>query len=181
MRFFLVTLIAVISLIVPVSISSQANTSADVWQPFKYFVGKWEGVGNGKPGTSKVQREYGFVLNGKFLQVQNHSEYAPQPKNPKGELHEDWGLISFDRARKQYVLRQFHVEGFVIRYVTTDIASDGKTIVFTSESIENIPPGYRARETYKIVSADEFVEVFEIAEPGKEFEVYTENRLRRKK
>ena len=32
-------------------------------------------------------------------------------------------------------------------------------IVFTSESIDNIPAGWRARETYKLVSADEFVEV----------------------
>lgn len=33
----------------------------------------------------------------------------------------------------------------------------------------------------KIVSNDEFTETFELAGPGKEFEVYTENRLRRKK
>jgi hypothetical protein len=121
------------------------------------------------------------VLNGKFIQVQNQSEYAPQAANPKGESHEDWGLISFDKARKQFVLRQFHVEGFVSQYVTTSISDDGKTIIFTSESIENIPAGYRARETYKILSEDEFTETFELAGPGKEFEVYTENRLHRKK
>jgi hypothetical protein len=63
----------------------------------------------------------------------------------------------------------------------TSISDDGKTIVFTSESIENIPAGWRARETYKIVSEDEFTETFELAGPGKEFETYTENRLRRKK
>jgi len=58
---------------------------------------------------------------------------------------------------------------------------DGKTIVFTSESIENIPAGYRARETYKILSPDEFIEVFETAEPGKEFEVYSEGHFKRRK
>ena len=170
-----------ILLLTTISLTGQTNTRPDVWEPLKYFAGKWEGAGNGKPGTSKVQRGYEFVLNGKFLQVQNQSEYAPQPKNPKGESHEDWGLISYDKARKQFVFRQFHGEGFVNQYVTTEISSDGKTIVFTSESIENIPAGWRARETYKIVSADEFIEVFELAEPGKDFEVYTENRLRRKK
>ena len=75
--------------------------------------------------------------------------------------------------------RQFHVESFVIQYVTA--SSSGDAIVFTSESIENIPTGWRARETYKIVNPDEFVEVFELAAPGKEFEVYSEGRLRRKK
>jgi hypothetical protein len=51
--------------------------------------------------------------------------------------------------------------------------------VFVSEAIENISPGYRARETYTILSDDEFTERFEIAEPGKEFEPYSEARLRR--
>jgi hypothetical protein len=73
------------------------------------------------------------------------------------------------------------VEGFVTHYVAASISEDGKTIVFNSESIENIPAGWRARETYKILSADEFVEVFELAAPGKEFETYSEARLRRKK
>lgn len=175
------TLMSVALLLAASPFFAQTNNGADVWQPMKYFVGQWEGTGTGKPGTSKVRRDYRFVLNGKFLQVQNQSEYAPQPSNPKGESHEDWGLISFDKGRKQFVLRQFHVEGFVSQYVTTSISADGKTIVFTSESIENIPTGYRARETYKIVSEDEFNETFELAAPGKEFELYTENRLRRKK
>jgi hypothetical protein len=67
----------------------------------------------------------------------------------------------------------------VNQFVTT--SNDGKTIVFTSESIENIPAGWRARETYKLTNADEFIEIFELAGPGKEFEVYSENRYRRKK
>jgi hypothetical protein len=54
-------------------------------------------------------------------------------------------------------------------------------VVFTSEGIENIPSGWRARETYRLVSDDEFVEVFELAEPGKEFAVYSETRLKRSK
>jgi len=39
--------------------------------------------------------------------------------------------------------------------------------VFTSEAIENIPAGWRARETYVVTGPDEFEEVFELAEPGK--------------
>jgi len=57
----------------------------------------------------------------------------------------------------------------------------GKTIVFTSQSIENIPAGWRARETYKIVGPHEFTEVFELAGPGKDFEVYSEGHFKRKK
>ncbi|HKP36626.1 MAG TPA: hypothetical protein VJT71_07180 [Pyrinomonadaceae bacterium] len=168
-------------LLLPSFMSGQTKARSDVWEPLRYLVGKWEGTGNGQPGMSKVQREYRLVLNDKFLHVQNRSVYDPQPKNPKGEIHEDWGMISFDKSRKQFVMRQFHVEGFVNQYVNTSTSTDGKTIVFISESIENIPTGYRARETYKILSADEFSEVFEIAEPGKDFEAYSEGHFKRKK
>jgi hypothetical protein len=160
---------------------AQTPKRPDPWEPLRSLVGIWEGTGNGQPGTSKVQREYRLVLNDKFIHVQNKSTYAPQPKNPKGEVHEDWGMMSFDKSRKKFVLRQFHVEGFMNQYVMTAASADGNTIVFTSESIENIPAGYRARETYKIVGPNEFIEVFEIAEPGKDFELYSEGHFKRKK
>jgi hypothetical protein len=161
--------------------TGQTAAQLDVWDPLRFFVGSWEGTGKGQPGLSKTQREYSFVLNGKFLHIQNRSVYEPQAKNPKGETHEDWGMLSFDKTRKQFVLRQFHVEGFVNQYVQSSLSSDGKTLVFLTERIENIPPGWRARETYKIIGPNEFVETFELAEPGKEFEIYTEARYIRKK
>jgi hypothetical protein len=79
------------------------------------------------------------------------------------------------------VLRQFHVEGFVTQYYAQTLTADGKTIVFLSESLENLPAGFKARETYKILNENEFVEVFELAPPGKEFSVYSENHFKREK
>ena len=132
-------------------------------------------------GSGPVARrnciEFRFALKGKFLEVRNKSVYAAQPKNPKGEVHEDWGMISYDRGRKQFVLRQFHVEGFVNQYVG-EVGPD-KSIRFQSEAIENIPSGYRAREVYTIKGQNEFVERFEMAEPGKDFEVYSETQFKR--
>ena len=162
-------------------IQAQATQQPDVWEPLKYFVGSWEGTAKGQPGNGKVEREYQFVLNGKYLQEKNKSIYPPQEKNPKGEVHEDWGLFSYDRGRKQFILRQFHVEGFVNQYALDRAASNDKTLVFVTESIENIPAGWRARESYRILNNDEFVETFELAGPGKEFEVYSENRFKRKR
>ena len=168
-------------LLLPSFLTAQNSSQRDAWEPFKYFVGSWEGTGKGQPGVSKTQREYKFVLDGKFLHVQNRSVYEPQAKNPKGEVHEDWGLVSFDKGRKQFVLRQFHIEGFVNQYVHTASSPEGKSFTFVTEQIENIPAGWRARETYRIVGPDEFVELFELAEPGKDFELYTEGHFRRKK
>ena len=125
-----------------------------------------------------MRREYARVLNSRFIRVHNRSEYPPQDKNPKGEIHEDEGFISFDRAWKRLVFRQFHVEGFVNQYVE-DADTSPSRVMFTTETIENIPAGWRARETYVVHGPDEFEEVFELAESGKPFELYSRARLRR--
>ena len=90
-------------------------------------------------------------------------------------------MFSYDRALKKIVLRQFHAEGFVNEYVLESVGSDGKVLEFVTVRIENIPPGWKARERYQIISRDEIIETFSLAAPGKEFEVYSEATLRRKK
>ncbi len=77
------------------------------------------------------------------------------------------------------MLRQFHVEGFVTTY--TSVPSVSPEVVFTSEALENLAPRWRARETYRLTGDNMFVEVFELAETGKDFSVYSETRLTRKK
>lgn len=156
----------------------QTPTAPDRFEAFRFFLGSWEGAGEGRPGKSRMNREYTLILDGRFIEVRNRSVYAPQEKNP-GEDHRDVGYLSFDSNRKKHVLRQFHVEGFVNQYVHESTSEDGKTLTFASEAIENIPSGWRARETYILAGPDELVERFELAEPGKDFELYSEARLRR--
>jgi hypothetical protein len=156
---------------------TSAKPPADSWAALRYLVGTWEGTAEGQPGTGTVRREYRFVLRDRFIEVRNTSTYPAQQKNPKGEVHEDVGYISYDRSRQRFVLRQFHVEGFVNQYVAQ--APSSARLVFTSEAIENIAPGWRARETYTYQLPDGFEETFELAEPGKDFEVYTHSRFKR--
>jgi hypothetical protein len=160
--------------------NAQSTTSVDTLEPVARFLGMWTGTSEGQPGKGKVERHYERVLGSKFIQVRNRSTYPPQEKNPKGETHEDIGFFSFDGARKRVVFRQFHIEGFVNQYAL-DASSAGDRVVFVSESIENIPAGFRARETYVFSGSDQLEEIFEIAEPGKNFEIYSRSRLTRVK
>jgi hypothetical protein len=155
-----------------------AKSSLD---PIKFFEGHWLGTTHGEPGYGKGERDYEFVLRGNFLRVSNKTVYPKQEKNPKGQVHEDLGFFSYDRQHKKLLLRQFHVEGFVNEYVERESTNDGKTLVFETERIENLPDGWRARETYKILSQEEYIEVFELAPPQKEFAIYAESRWKRVK
>ncbi len=165
---------------IPIVCFSQTADGRAPLKVFDFFVGSWSGAGKGQSGESQLQRDYEFLFGGKFIRVTHKSTYPPQDKNPKGEVHDEVSYLSYDNRAKQYVLRQFHTEGFVVQYRAGQVADPVDLIVFESESIENISPGWRARETYKKVSQDEFIERFELAAPGKEFELYTENSFKRK-
>jgi hypothetical protein len=59
-----------------------------------------------------------------------------------------------------------------------EAAKPGK-LVFESEGFENFSNSWRAKETYDILSNDEFVETFELAAPGGSFETYSRNHVKR--
>ena len=172
MRYLLISL-----LILPSSLDAQPSKQDSIWLPMTVFIGNWHGTGGGEPGIGTYERSYQFVLEKRFIEVRNKSVYPPTPRTPRGEIHQDIGYISFDRVRQKFVLRQFHIEGFVNQYTLDSISSDGKRMVFVSEAIENIAAGWRATETYQIVSPDEITETFSLAPPGKPFEVYSKVTL----
>jgi hypothetical protein len=172
---FLIALI----LISPQLSFGQLTKQDSVWVPFKHFIGTWTGSGEGVDGKGTYERSYQFALNKKYIELKNKTVYAPTKENPKGYVHEDFGVISYDKVRKAFVFRQFHIEGFVNQYVLESISADGKTIVFVTESIENIPTGWRCRETYTLNEANELSEAFEMAEPNKNFEAYSKAIFKR--
>jgi hypothetical protein len=161
--------------------ATSARSQPDPWAVLRFLEGKWEGPAMGQPGKGTSSREYRFDLNGRFLSARNRSVYEPKSPGDKPEVHEDFGMYSYDRTLKKVVLRQFHIEGFVNEYTLDSVAANGKSLEFTTVRIENIAAGWRAKESFRILSPDEFVETFSLAAPGKEFEVYTETRLKRVK
>jgi len=103
---------------------AQIDRKKDIWKPLKFLEGTW---GGGEPGVSKVTQVYKFVLNENFLHMKTRSVFEPTDKNPKGEIHEDFGIFSYDQGRKTFVMRGFYVEGFVNTYVMDVISEDGKS------------------------------------------------------
>jgi hypothetical protein len=119
----------------------------DQLQDVRFLVGQWRGTSEGQAGKGVVSRSYEPVLHGRFLHERNKSEYAPQAANPKGEVHEHWSFLGYDKIRQTVVFRQFHVEGFVITYRLAPRPAASKALVFDSEEIENLRGEWKARTT----------------------------------
>ena len=148
------------------------NTKRDsLWMLLKPFVGTWKGQGEGQPGKGKYERSYQFILNKRFIEISNKSTYPPSTQHPNGEVHEDIGYFSYDNSRK----------AFMVQYKLDSITADKKILVFVSEAIENIPAGFKTKETYRIINENEIEETFEISELGKEYSIYTIVKLIRQK
>jgi hypothetical protein len=137
-------------------------------QSLDFLVGHWRGTSTGEPGNGTVDRTCERILNDRFIECRSTVTYEK-------EVHVERAIYSFDKTAKKIVLRQFHGEGFVNTYV------QGDGLTFTTTSIENIPSGWRARETYELRSPDALSETFELAGSGKEFSVYGKSVLSRVK
>jgi len=169
----------ILSLIVLFAISAVAQS--DPWAPLRVFEGKWEGTITGQPGKQASSREYQFVSNGTFLWQRDHSVYEAKSSTDAPKVREDFGYFSYDKFLKTIVWRQFHSEGFVNEYRLESVSPDDKSFEFVTVRIENLPPGWRAKKSYRVLSDDEIVETFSLAPPEKDFDVYTVAHLKRVK
>lgn len=165
----------------PALLAQAPAPKADPLAPLRFLIGEWQGVASGQPGEGTALRSYETILKDRFIQERNTSTYPPQARNKAGEMHEHQSLFSYDGARKAILFRQFHQEGFVITYALNPSLSTTSRLVFDSEQVENVPRTWRARETYDLVSADEFTETFELAQGDKPYAVYSRNRFTRRK
>jgi hypothetical protein len=168
-----------VCLLIPSGVRAQDESTDDRWDELQFFAGSWLGKETGASGVGEGDRQYGFIMDGKYLFAMNTSIFHPQEANPEGETHEDWSLFSRDTVRDAIILREFHSEGFVNQYVLDRDQSGVDKIVFVSESIENLPEGWRSRLTLTILGEHDFSEVFELAAPGREYEVLLRNNWRR--
>jgi len=153
----------------------------DRWGRVRFLLGTWEGTATGQPGKGTVQRTYELVLDGQFIEERNTSRYDAKAPGAKPEVHEHRGFMSYDKTRKTFMLRHFHEEGFVNLYALNADKSMPEYLIFDSVTFENFSNEWKARESYEVISPDEFVEIFELAEPGKDFVEYSRNHFRRRK
>jgi hypothetical protein len=175
--------LAILPIAMSMSIAMAIGGAAepDSWAALRIMVGKWEGSAAGVPGKGRSTREFRFEMNERFLSEHGKILWEPKSAAEKAAVHEDFGWFSYDSNLMKIVWRQFHDEGFVNEYTLDSASADGKSLDFVSVRIENIAPGWRAKESFRMLSADEMEATFWLAAPGKDFEVYVRSQLKRVK
>ncbi|UCC83986.1 MAG: hypothetical protein JSW46_03360 [Gemmatimonadota bacterium] len=147
------------------------DAEIDPWAPLRLLEGTWEGVIDGRLGHGTGRRSYEFIHGGRYLVSRHASVRLPQDESPEGDYHRELAVYSYDRERGTIVSREFMVEGFV---TTSTCETEPMRFVCTAEAIES-GPGMQSRLTVEISNPYQFVEIFELAWPGEELQVYFTN------
>lgn len=144
-----------------------------------FLIGEWQGVESGMAGDGIGYRTYSKVMFGNYIFVENTSTFPVSQKNPRGEVHQDIGVFSYNANITNIVFREFHTEGFVNIYTLDTLQSSEKSFVFVTREIENNPGNWKARLTLTKISDTEFDEFFEIATDGETYKDFLKNNWKK--
>ena len=153
---------AVLALVAATAMAVPAPSGLDAYKP---LLGEWVGTSNGQFGRATVSRKYEKVAAGTAIRYETVARFV-DAAGKATNTHRDFGYITFDRSSKKSLIREFIEEGAVLTYVQ----ESDSPFQFKSKEIENNPvPHSVARTAWRLDGKDSFVEVFEIAMPGKPF------------
>lgn len=147
----------------------------DHFSDFDFLIGKWQGVESGSAGDGIGFRTYEYDLNKYVIVEKNISTFPKSEEKPRGEVHRDFGVMTYNSNDSSIVFRQFFIEGFTNIYVLDEATSTKEKFVFVTREIENSPGNWKARFTLSKMSNNEFKETFEIASDGKNFSQLLQN------
>ena len=149
--------------------------SQDHFYKFDFLIGNWQGVETGVAGDGIGFRTYSYDLNKNYIVEKNQSTFPKTEKKPRGEVHRDFGVMSYNSNDSSIIFRQFHVEGFTIIYVLDKELSTETKFIFIAREIENNPGNWKAKSIINKISDIEFIETFEIAMDGENYTHFLKN------
>ena len=123
--------------------------------PFKnldFLIGNWQGIETGVAGDGIGFRSYSYILDKNFIQAHNTSTFPISEKKPRGEVHRDLVIISYNSNTEQLILRGFYVEGCTNIYVLDKEQSSDTKMVWITREIENNPGNWKGRYIIEKVS-----------------------------
>lgn len=149
--------------------------SQNKFEGLNFLLGNWQGVETGVAGDGIGFRTYTYELNENYIMEKNQSTFPKSEKKPKGEVHRDIGVFSYNSNKKEIIYRSFNVEGFTNIFVLDSSNSTTHKFVFITREIENNPGNWKARIVIEKISETEFKEYFDIAMDGVNYKDFIAN------
>ena len=142
---------------------------------FEFLIGNWQGVETGVSGEGIGYRTYSYELGENYIVEKNQSTFPKTDKKPKGEVHKDMGIFSYNSNKKEFIYRSVNIENFTNIFVLNKNESTTAKFVFITREIENNPGKWKARLIIVKISDTEFKEFFDIAMDGETFQPFLQN------
>ncbi|GET21998.1 heme-binding beta-barrel domain-containing protein [Prolixibacter denitrificans] len=160
----------IVLLICLLSFSGVSFAQGNPLEQLNFLIGDWMGTGSGYGDTkSKVEVSFYYIMQGKFIEMDAESRFAPKGKNNKGQFHQEKGFFSYDEDRKLIIYRQFSNDGYVNQYYLNDTISTAHTLVFDTERTENFVPDGKARWIIQKEGDQHLSTSFNVAFPKQDF------------
>jgi hypothetical protein len=147
------------------------------WDQLQFLIGSWSSPVSGQPGQGvSGSTTFSYDLDKKVIVRKSRAEFAPEPGEAEGLVHEDLLVIYQQPGEPQFRAIYFDNEGHIIHYALTFPAKQ-PAVVFESEASETSP---RARLIYETAADDTLVTEFFVAAPGGELLSHVKGTVKRK-
>ncbi len=147
------------------------------WAPFQFLIGSWASPVSGQPGEGvSGSTIFSYDLDQKVIIRRSRAEFAPEPGQKEGNVHEDLLVIYRQPGEVQFRAIYFDNEGHIIHYTVSSPARQ-PAVVFDSEANEKSP---RARLVYEADQDGNLSVEFFVAAPGGELMSHVKGTVERK-
>ncbi len=144
------------------------------WDKLQFLMGSWSSPVSGQPGEGVTGAStFSYQLDRKIVVRSSRAEFAPEPGQQEGLVHEDL-LIIYQQPGEQHLRAMyFDNEGHIIHY-TLAFPAKSHTVVFESEATATSP---RARLVYDEFADGKLTTEFFVAVPGGELVSHVKGSL----
>ncbi len=148
----------------------------DTWDQLQFLIGTWSSPVSGQPGEGVAgSSTFSYQLGEKIITRTSRAEFAPEPGEREGNVHEDLLIIYPQPGDPPLRAMYFDNEGHIIHY-TLSFPPEQPGVVFDNDASA---PGPRARLVYEQTADGTLKVEFFVAAPGGELLSHVNGTLKR--